>query len=82
MRAIEQGRFLVRAANTGVSGVLDPYGRVLARSELFEPAVLVEDVRLLDGLTIYGRFGDAPAYAGAAIAVVALGCGRRRRFLD
>ena len=82
MRAIEQGRFLVRAANTGVSGVLDPYGRVLARSELFEPAVLVEDVRLLDGLTIYGRFGDAPAYAGVAIAVVALGCGRRRRFVD
>ena len=79
MRAIEQGRFLVRAANTGISGVIDPYGRVLARSGLFEPAVVVEDVRILDGLTIYGRFGDAPAYAGAVIAVVALGCGRRRR---
>ena len=79
MRAIEQGRFLVRAANTGVSGVIDPYGRVLARSGLFEPAVLVEDVRLLDELTIYARFGDAPAYAGAVVAAVALGCGRRRR---
>lgn len=79
MRAIEQGRFLVRAANTGISGVIDPYGRVLARSGLFEPAVLVEDVRLLDGLTIYARFGDAPAYAAAAVAAAALGCGRRRR---
>ncbi len=79
MRAIEQGRFLVRAANTGISGVIDPYGRVLERSELFEPAVVVEDVRLLDQLTIYGRFGDVPAYAGAAIALVALGFGRRRR---
>ena len=82
MRAIEQGRFLVRAANTGISGVIDPYGRVLARSGLFEPAVIVEDVRLLDGLTIYGRFGDVPAYAGGVIAAVALGCGRRRRFGD
>ena len=81
MRAIEQGRFLVRAANTGISGVIDPYGRVLARSGLFEPAVVVEDVRLIDGLTIYGRFGDVPAYAGAAIAAIALGCGRRRRFM-
>ena len=79
MRAIEQGRFLVRAANTGISGVIDPYGRVLAQSELFEPAVVVEDVRLIRRLTIYGRIGDAPAYAGAAIAAVALGCGRRRR---
>jgi apolipoprotein N-acyltransferase len=82
MRAIEQGRFLVRAANTGISGVIDPYGRVLASSGLFEPAVVVEDVRILEGLTIYGRFGDVTAYAGAVVAVAALGYGRRRRFLE
>ena len=33
MRAIEQGRYLVRAANTGISGIVDPYGRVLARTD-------------------------------------------------
>ena len=78
MRAIEQGRFLVRAANTGISGIIDPYGRVMAQSALFEPAVVAGDVRLLDGLTLYGRIGDAPAYAGAAITLLALGGGRRR----
>ena len=77
MRAIEQGRYLVRAANTGISGVIDPYGRVLARSPLFEQAVIVDEVRLLTQVTTYGRFGDAPAYAGAAITLIALVSRRR-----
>ena len=33
MRAIEKGRYLARAANTGISGIVDPYGRVLARTD-------------------------------------------------
>ena len=33
MRAIENGRYLVRSANTGISGIVDPYGRVLARTD-------------------------------------------------
>ena len=61
MRAIEQGRYLVRAANTGVSGVVDPYGRVLIASDLFVEGAWTADVRLLDGLTIYGRTGDLVA---------------------
>ena len=36
MRAIEEGRYLARAANTGISGFVDPYGRVLQRSNMFE----------------------------------------------
>ena len=82
MRAIEGGRFLVRAANTGISGVIDPYGRVVARTPLFETEVVTADVRLLDGLTVYARFGDSLAYACAAITAMMLwvtGSGRRRR---
>jgi len=72
MRAIEQGRFLVRAANTGVSGVVDPYGRVLARSALFETVAMTEPVRLLTGLTLYGRIGDVTAYLCLLVTVVGL----------
>jgi apolipoprotein N-acyltransferase len=72
MRAIEQGRYLVRSANTGISGVVDPYGRVAARSELFVPATLTAEVRLLEGLTLYGRIGDTFAYACVTLTVLTL----------
>ena len=77
MRAIEQGRYLVRAANTGISAVVDPYGRVLARSRLFEQAVVLEKVRLLKQLTPYGHVGDLTAYSLAFVTFLALGVTRR-----
>jgi apolipoprotein N-acyltransferase len=72
MRAIEQGRYLARAANTGISGIVDPYGRVLARTRLFEEATVVGDVRFLAGQTFYGRTGDLFAYACAIATLAAL----------
>ena len=63
VRAVEQGRYLVRAANTGISGAVDPYGRVLTRSGLFEPAMLSVDVRVHAGRTIYSRIGDVVVWA-------------------
>lgn len=78
MRAIEQGRFLVRAANTGISGVIDPYGRVVARTPLFEERHLTADVRLLESRTIYSRVGDLLAYGCVAVVILMLGLSRRR----
>ena len=79
MRAIEQGRYLVRAANTGISGAVDPYGRVVEKSAIFEQTGLVVDVRFLQGRTIYSRLGDVAGYASLAITVLALASLRRRR---
>jgi len=79
MRAIEQGRYLVRAANTGISGAVDPYGRVVEKSAIFEQTGLVVDVRFLQGRTIYSRIGDVAAYAAVAVTGLALVTLRRRR---
>jgi len=77
MRAIEEGRYLVRSANTGVSGIVDPYGRVLARSPIYEPAVLVGDARFLNTSTFYARHGDILAYASVVVTALLLLLARR-----
>ncbi|RPJ62825.1 MAG: apolipoprotein N-acyltransferase [Acidobacteria bacterium] len=72
MRAIEQGRYLVRSANTGVSALVDPYGRILQRSALFNTEVLVGDVGLRSGLTLYARTGEVVAWVAIVFTVLAL----------
>jgi apolipoprotein N-acyltransferase len=62
-RAVENGKYLVRAANTGISAVVDPRGRVLEKTPLFEEAALVRDVPLVPGRTFYSRYGDVFAWA-------------------
>ncbi len=55
-----------------MSGIVDPYGRVLVRSGLFEQAALTGDVRFLTSRTIYARTGDIFAYACIAATLAAL----------
>jgi apolipoprotein N-acyltransferase len=79
MRAIEQGRYLARAANTGISGIIDPYGRVLVRTELFETAAVVGEAKFVQARTLYSRIGDLVAYVSLATTLVALAAAIRRR---
>jgi apolipoprotein N-acyltransferase len=59
LRAVEEGLPLVRAANTGISAVVDPYGRVIASLGLGRGGVIDSTLpQALSGGTIYSRFGD------------------------
>jgi len=63
LRAVENRRPLIRAANTGISAIIDSHGRIQKRSDLFEEETLESILRLTDGnLTFYTRFGDLFAY--------------------
>lgn len=58
LRSIEQGLPLFRAANTGISAVIDPMGRILERTELLSRAVVDSRVPLSLDATPYARAGD------------------------
>lgn len=72
MRAIESGRWVAQVAPTGFSAVVDHRGRVVQRSAVSEERVIQREVQLREGLTIYTRWGNAPALA-LALALIALG---------
>ncbi len=78
LRAIEEGRYLARAANTGISGFVDPYGRVLQRSEMFQSAVMTEEVRFITARTVYSHIGDLVGWLSVAFTAAAIGATLRK----
>jgi apolipoprotein N-acyltransferase len=77
MRAVEEGRYLVRSANTGISGIVDPYGRILAQTDIYRPAVVVGRVRFSKESTLYARVGDALPEASMVMTLIMLLARRR-----
>ena len=73
LRAIETRRYLVRAATTGVSGVVDPFGRVIDTLDPGTAGVVTAAVAGRRGQTPYVSMGDAFAVLCAFAAVAALG---------
>ncbi|HEX7043829.1 MAG TPA: apolipoprotein N-acyltransferase [Burkholderiales bacterium] len=73
MRAMESGRPMVRAANTGPSAIIDHRGVVLARSPQFARHVLTGDVVPMKGSTAYARYGNAAIVALLAVILATLG---------
>ncbi|MFZ5569360.1 MAG: apolipoprotein N-acyltransferase [Thermodesulfobacteriota bacterium] len=69
-RAVENRRSLARAANTGISGFIDPIGRITAATALFEDAALTRPMPLIRDKTVYSRFGDV--FAAGCLAIVLL----------
>ena len=57
-RAVETDRFVLRAANTGISAIIDPRGRIKGRTPIFTEEVLRGSYGLKDTMTPYVRYGD------------------------
>jgi len=70
MLALESRRYLLRAANDGVSAIVDPNGKVVARAREFAPEVLQGMVQPRTGMTSYLRFGDWPILGMAAAVML------------
>lgn len=68
-RAIETGRPMLRATNTGMTAIIDPRGTVLGVAPEFAPAVLRGVVQGYTGATPYVGWGDLPVLAGAMLMV-------------
>ncbi len=74
-RAVENRRSLARSANTGISGYVDPTGRILLTTDLFQEAAVMTPLPLMENTTLYTRLGDWPVGL-LALGLTILGIGR------
>ena len=74
-RAIEQGLPVARSANTGVSAMIGPYGRILERLALNEKGYLDADLPHPLSITFYARYGELPLF------IVLLLCGLGAKYV-
>jgi len=82
MRAVETGRTMLRATNTGVTAIIDRRGAVVARLPTFTEGVLNGSVQQYTGATPYTRYGNVPVLILAALLVLGIlifGLKRARR---
>jgi apolipoprotein N-acyltransferase len=69
-RAVENRRSLIRSANTGISGFIDPAGRIVASTPLFEEAVITRSLPVLKTESFYTRYGDVFALTCMAVSML------------
>ena len=60
MRAIETGRYMARATNTGISAIIDEKGRIIGKTTQFKPDAVATKISLFRGNTPYALTGDIP----------------------
>ncbi|MGZ8196259.1 MAG: apolipoprotein N-acyltransferase [Methylosarcina sp.] len=69
MRAMETGRFLLRATNTGLTGIVAPDGKIKNQAPLFNAVVLNGEISPMGGITPYAQWGDLPIICLIAFAL-------------
>lgn len=79
MRALEAGRYMLRATNTGVTAIINEKGRLLASLPEFERATLHGQAQGHTGMTPYARWGNWPVVGVVFVLLVWAGGLRRQR---
>jgi apolipoprotein N-acyltransferase len=72
LRSVENGVVLLRSANTGISMIVDQYGRVLNEKPLFVQTTIVSLVNVSSINTLYRRIGDIVPIASLLLTTVLL----------
>lgn len=60
LRAVENGRYVVRSANTGISSIISPYGEICESLGEGERGFIAGEVKMLSSTTLYTRIGNIP----------------------
>lgn len=71
MRALETGRYVLRATNTGITAIINPDGNLQRVLPQFEPGVLVGKIQPVSGQTWYAKLGDYPVVMLAILLLIA-----------
>jgi apolipoprotein N-acyltransferase len=82
LRAVEEGLPMIRAANTGVSAVIDAYGRLLASLDMEQEGIIDHRIPPAREATPYSRWGDSTLLILVALLGAGMLAGRRRRAAD
>lgn len=84
LRAVENGRYVIRSANTGISSVISPTGKIISQIAPLEEGQLTCDVYMIDGLTLYTRVGNiiVPFSLCAVAVILALQIRRKKLYAD
>ena len=70
LRSVENHLAFARAANTGISGFIDPFGRIIEASPIFTQAALQAEIPIRQTKTFYSRHGDVFAYGCMLISLL------------
>lgn len=73
LRGVENGVYVIQVANSGISALVDPRGRVLKKTKLFEAKILTGKAAFMSTKTLYTHFGSLFPYLFILLSFVALG---------
>jgi len=72
-RAVENRVFIARAANTGITGFIDPRGKIIKKGEIFTEEAMNGTIRLSKKKTFYTLYGDVFAWVCSGLSLLLVG---------